>query len=256
MSVSSHSEFINDGSRRNCGIVEQDNNKIEKNGVVVGLIGARFARPNKMEYEDIKITEEQNIYENGYGVKGTENAPPSTSRGIWQYLFSPNNAAMIEKSSKYRHLWNTFYEESDHLYSNIAIDNKRFGQCYKREEIFDNLLMKKRYAISLDLLLLEANERAKKAQKMAYIHVVGIGLGVWLAAPQQEQIFMECLQQRLKYLLAQLNNIGVVHLSWFKLTEWGDLKNGKTMNSEKHPLGGIQIFISKRNPNEKLVSVG
>ncbi|XP_065364083.1 uncharacterized protein LOC135957291 [Calliphora vicina] len=250
LSVTSHSEFINDGRRNNCGKVEKDYNKIEKQGVVVGLIGARFARLDRMECEDIKISKTQNTLENGYGTQ-TKN---DLVTGVLQYLF-PAKAITeeIEKLQDYRLLWNKFYEEPDHLYKKVSIDNKRFGESLDCETIFDNLIMKKRYAISFDTLLLEANERALKANKFGYIHVVGIGLGVWLGAQQQEQIFMESFQQRLKYLLPQLKHIAVVHLSWFHLTQWGDLKNEEIFSCEGHPKGGIKILISKRNPNEKLL---
>ncbi|XP_046802809.1 uncharacterized protein LOC111675899 [Lucilia cuprina] len=234
LSITSHSEFINEGQRENAGRPETDLNKIEREGVVVGLVGARFAREERMEYEDIQITQLQNIEENGYG-----------SRTI-------KKSYNQEKARDYRRVWNKFYEEQDHLYEEVSIDNKRFGKCFEYEAIFDNLVMKKRFSIAFDLLLLEANARALRAHKQAYIHVVGIGLGVWLAAPQQEKIFMECFQQRLKYLLPQLNNVGVVHLSWFRLNEWHDFKNGGFLKSKTHPMGGVTTLISSRNPNEKL----
>ncbi|XP_065364601.1 uncharacterized protein LOC135957736 [Calliphora vicina] len=234
LSITSCSEFINDGNRYNAGRPEQDLSKIEREGIVVGLIGARFAREERMEYEDIFITKQQNTQENGYGLR------PFTK------------SYNMEKSWDYRHVWNKFYEQPDHLYEEVSIDHKSFGKCFQYEAIFNNLVMKKRFAICFDLLLLEANERALKAQKLAYIHVVGIGLGVWLAAPQQEKIFMECFQQRLKYLITQLNNIAVVHFSWFKLNGWGEMKNDCILKSEAHPRNGIKILISNRNPNEKL----
>ncbi|XP_037826127.1 LOW QUALITY PROTEIN: uncharacterized protein LOC119614105 [Lucilia sericata] len=255
LSVASHSDFINDGRRHNGGKIEKDYEKIERQGVVVGIIGARFARPFRMEYEDIIICKEQNITEMGYGCHGTTTEgdlkDPTT---LWQYLLPIKKTEQLEKLQDYRKVWQKFYEESDHLYKKVSLDNKRFGECYKPEAIFDNLMMKKRFALPFDLLLLEANARALKVQKLAYIHVVGIGLGVWLAAPQQEQIFLACFQQRLKYLLPQLNNIGVLHFSWFKSQEWQDLKNESIIKSATHSQGGIKILISNRNPNEKLTS--
>ncbi|XP_037826128.1 uncharacterized protein LOC119614106 [Lucilia sericata] len=250
LSVTSHTEFINDGARANCGKIEEDLNKIEPSGVIVGLIGARFVRPNRMESEDIKIVKTQNTFENGYGAD-TKNG---NAKGLWQYLFpSKPLTPQIEKLQDYRLVWNKFYEETDFLYQKVSVDNKRFEKTLKSKAIFDNLKMKKRFAISFDTLLLEAQQRALRSNKYAYIHVVGIGLGVWLETGQQEKVFMESFQQRLKYLLPQLNNIGVVHLSWFHLNEWGDLKNEALFKSDKHPRGGIKILMSKRNPNDKLL---
>lgn len=208
-----------------------------------------------MEYEDIIISKEQNVSEKGYGHHELSNKPSKFS-SIMQLIFPYyNKTEKLKKLQDYRCLWNKFYEEHDHLYRKVARDDKRFGETFAREAVFDNMVMKKRFSLPIDMLLLEANERAAKAGKLAYIHVVGIGMGVWLAAPQQERIFMECLEQRLKYLLQQLNNVGVIHLSWFKLNEWNELKNEAIFEMETHPNKGIKILISKRNPNEKLVSI-
>lgn len=67
LSISSHLDFINDGSRDNCGIIEMDKSKIETEGIIIGIIGARFERPMYMEYQDVVISAQQNISANGYG---------------------------------------------------------------------------------------------------------------------------------------------------------------------------------------------
>lgn len=188
-----------------------------------------------MEFQDIIITETQNTSENGYGRQRED-----------------INA--INKAQDYRRVWTDFYEESDYLYQQIAKDNQRFGECRNSNDIFDNLIMKKRLTISFDTLLMESEARAKEQSKLAYIHVVGIGLGVWKVAEQQEKIFLECFHQRIKHLLPKLNHIGVIHFSWFQLNEWQDLKNNIKIGSETHPNAGIHIYISKRNPADKLVS--
>ena len=40
-----------------------------------------------------------------------------------------------------------------------------------------------------DMLLAEANDRACREGKMAFVHVVGLGLGVWQISPKQKPIF-------------------------------------------------------------------
>uniref|UniRef100_A0A1A9UPI8 Uncharacterized protein n=1 Tax=Glossina austeni TaxID=7395 RepID=A0A1A9UPI8_GLOAU len=232
LSVSSYTEFINDGNRQNCGVIEQNKNRIEREGLVIGIIGARLNRRNVMEFQDIIITETQNTSENGYDQREEINA--------------------TNKAQNYRRVWTDFYEESDFLYQQIAKDDQRFGECKNSSDIFDNLIMKKRLTISFDTLLMESEARAKDQSKLAYIHVVGIGLGVWKVAEQQEKIFLECFHQRIKHLLPKLNHIGVIHFSWFQLNEWQDLKNNTKIESETHPNAGIHIYISKRNPADKL----
>ncbi|XP_011296476.2 uncharacterized protein LOC101898587 isoform X4 [Musca domestica] len=232
LSVSSYSELINNGNRQNCGVIEKNKSLIEQDGVVMGLIGARLNQPNVMEFQDIIITKTQNVEENGYGSTPHQN--------------SNNNRV------RYRKIWRKFYEESDFLFTSIKKDNRRFGPTKCPDDVFDSLMMKKRYTMSFDTLLLESNERAKRAGQQAYIHVVGIGLGVWNAAEQQEKIFLETFTQRVKYLLPKLQCIDVLHFSWFQLNAWGELKNGKLFKSENHPSGGITCYISKRNPADKL----
>ncbi|KAM8719179.1 hypothetical protein ACLKA7_011828 [Drosophila subpalustris] len=232
LSVSSHTEFINEGERTNCGRVTKNRNSLETEGVIIGLIGARLSRRNLMEFQDIVIARTQNTKEHGYGLD----------------LDEPTNT----RAEDYRRLWRCFYGTRDHLHGTVSIDNKRFGVSGNKLDVFDNLVMKRRYAISFDMLLLEAQSRALSVGKSAYVHVVGFGLGVWKVAPQQEQIFLETFEQRLRVLHEQLTHIGVIHFSWFKLARCGGLHNGAFIESSQHPQGGIRVHISKRNPAEKL----
>ncbi|XP_030569665.1 uncharacterized protein LOC115769095 [Drosophila novamexicana] len=232
LSVSSHTEFINEGERANCGRVTHNRHSLEPEGVIVGLIGARLSRRNLMEFQDIVIARQQNTKEHGYGQSPV--APAHT------------------RAEDYRRLWRSFYETRDYLRNEVSIDGKRFGVSGNKQDVFDNLVMKRRYAISFDMLLLEAEARAAKAGKPAYVHVVGFGLGVWRVAPQQEQIFLETFEQRLRALSPRLTHIGVVHFSWFKLERCGGLQNGAVIKSSHHPQGGIRVHLSKRNPAQKL----
>lgn len=237
LSISSHTEFINDGNRYNEGIVEKDKSKIESAGVVIGLIGGRFQVKQTMEWQDIMITATQNTRENGYGYT------PQESKGV-NY-----------RNVSYRQMWAQFYEEQDLIYENVkTLKSKRFFKGPEARYIFDNLMMKKRYAISFDTLLLEAEARGAAINKQIYIHVVGIGLGSWRAVPQQEKIFLETFGERLQELLPQLAHISVVHFSYFVMSAWANLQDGSVISSETHPAGGIKIFMHNRNPAQKLVS--
>jgi len=42
MVMSSHTEFINDGARKNRGIVSSDPDAVQPRGVIMGVIGTRF----------------------------------------------------------------------------------------------------------------------------------------------------------------------------------------------------------------------
>ncbi|XP_017074802.1 uncharacterized protein LOC108110303 isoform X2 [Drosophila eugracilis] len=230
--VSTHSEFINNGSRSNAGVVTQDKTTIEREGVIIGLIGARFERPDVMEYQDIMITETQNTQTKGYGPLNASSATNTPTSDL-------------------RRIWREFYEEpTDFIYGEVPSDKDRFEEV--PEGIFDHKVMCKRYAISFDTLLLEAQDRARKVGKPAFIHVVGIGLGVWKAALKQDRTFFQSFEERLKALGDRLTHIGVVHFSWFHSPGFGSLYDGAMLPVAKHPQGGIRIRISARNPADKL----
>lgn len=229
--VSTHSEFINDGRRSNAGSVEMNKSKIEREGVIMGLIGARFERDGVMECQDILITKGQNTPAHGYGGKGGSS-----------------------RVQDYRRIWREFYgEPRDFCYDDAKLDNGRFIRLPLDDAKFDTVVMRKRFAISFDTLLLEAEARAVKAGKPAYIHVVGIGLGVWKVASQQEEIFFDAFEQRLRALSKQLTHIGVVHFSYFHLNRWQGGSEEARIEEPTHPQGGILLRNSKRNPADKLV---
>uniref|UniRef100_W8BBD8 Uncharacterized protein n=1 Tax=Ceratitis capitata TaxID=7213 RepID=W8BBD8_CERCA len=235
LSISSYTEFLNDGNRRNAGIIENDKSKIETVGVIIGIIGARFQAREVMDWQDIIIAEKQNIKERGYGFTMLE-AKDTQSRDI-----------------DYRSMWTRFYEQQDLLYENMrAQDSPRFYNIPNTKFYFDNLMMKKRNAISFDTLLLEANTRGAAADKQVYLHVVGIGLGAWRAVIHQDKLFLQTFGERLDELLPRLINISVVHFSYFNMTACGILEDGGVLESTSHPAGGIKIFISNRNPAQKL----
>ncbi|EDX17075.1 GD16694 [Drosophila simulans] len=232
--VSCHSEFINNGSRANAGAVTQNKDTIEREGVVIGLIGARFERSDVMEYQDIMITKTQNTQAKGYG-----------------FDLDKMSSETPTPASDLRRIWREFYEEpKDFIYADTPYNPLRFEKV--PEGFFDHQVMRKRYAISFDTLLLEAQDRAFKAGKPAYIHVVGIGLGVWKAASEQERTFLECFEGRLRFLGERLSHIGVVHFSWFHLRRVGSIYEGAILPVDRHPQGCIRIRNSVRNPGDKL----
>ncbi|XP_058978236.1 uncharacterized protein LOC101898761 [Musca domestica] len=248
LSVSSHSELINSGTRENMAVIEKDLSKIEREGVVIGLIGARFQRPFVMDCQDILINSEQNVEESGYGPRS------SSFYLLAKRHCAEENRPEIIAAIEYRKIWEAFYEDPSYLHRNVKKDNHRFGDVlsFDPTDIFDNVVMKKRFTIPFDALLLEAQSRAAHLNKQAYVHIVGIGLGVWRAAVKQTDIFLETFHQRVQQLLPRLNNIGVLHFSWFGVDQCGDLKHNGFITSSTHPRGGIKTFLSNRNPADKL----
>ncbi|XP_055373578.1 uncharacterized protein LOC129606954 [Condylostylus longicornis] len=254
LSVSSHTEFINSGSRNNCGKIPKSNENIEKDGVIIGLIGARFERPNEMEYQDILIEEKQNKKENGYGYYKLDEK--------FELINTPNipDDEMIKKKIEYRKLWNNFYNETDFEYNKAVSyfasenNNGRLTICRSRPlELFDTLIMKKRYAISFDTLLLDAESRASVLKKPAFIHVVGIGLGVWKCCKEQENIFLETFKNRIYLLKNQLKHVKCINFARILKDDMNEkLKLGEFFEIKDHPYGGIKFLYSNREPHLKL----
>ena len=180
------------------------------------------------------ITSMQNCEHNGYGYPKEEN----------------------NKTSAYRFMWNKFYEQQDMLYKNAEKKTKSNSRFDKQHHfIFDNAMFKKRCAISFDTLLIEAQARGKVLNKQVYVHVVGIGLGVWQCVQHQPTLFMQSFEERLQVLGSKLSNVAVIHFSWFPFDRCGGLTNGGLFEIDSHPNKGFRIFISNRNPADKLVVV-
>lgn len=230
LSVSSFSYFINEGSRYNEGIVADNRNIIQVEGVVMGIIGTILDKKNAMDYQEIVINNQQNTGANGYGFYNICTT---------QSLFS------------------NFYQDNLSLYNNVRYGNimpdvHRFTEL-KNGDIFDNVIYSKRLAVSFDTLLIEANHRAKIAGKFAYIHLVGIGLGNLRISDHQEDVFVKAFGQRLRVLAKHLKHVSDVHLSYFPRTIYClGCTDGHIYPIDDHPLGGICIYIREANPFTKL----
>ncbi|GBP56392.1 hypothetical protein EVAR_32262_1 [Eumeta japonica] len=269
--VSGYTEFINDGARRNSGVIQEEN--IEKDGVIIGLVGARLEKKLKMEYEDLLITDEQNTFKNGYG----QEIPSTPSLENLKTTFVSNNES---SRHMWRQLWSEFYQVHSYTYDELTSsvnveetsDKKlKYTDRYVKKphtgEIFDNEVFYKRLIIPFDCTLLEANERAKAEGKMAFVNVVGIGLGVWRAMPHQNDVFILAFLERIKYFLKEevLDHISNVNFAYIRLhnsiqalfvqnTTSQDASQEKKMflESEKHPNGGIYVQLENREPSAKL----
>ncbi|XP_066596580.1 uncharacterized protein [Prorops nasuta] len=229
MVVSSHTEFINDGSRENRGIATNDPDSIERTGVIIGVVGTRFARPRVMEYQDILLTPLQNNMDNGYGpaVEGTT----EEKRGL-------------------RVLWAKFYGEEYHpLYEEVvkrvkSKDNRRYISLAS-QTVFDIENYMKRTLLTVELILLEANTRAEKQNTTAFIHVVGFGLGVWRVIQDQEIYFLKTFEIAVKKMNKKLKYVSDIMFAYFHEQKCGGAGNGDY-------LGDIKIHFALREPHSKL----
>ncbi|XP_031785731.1 uncharacterized protein LOC100116601 isoform X5 [Nasonia vitripennis] len=231
--ISSHTEFINDGSRENRGVVCDDPDSIQPRGVIMSVVGTRFEKPRVMEYQDVLVTHLQNNMDNGYGpaVEGTS----EEKRGL-------------------RCVWSRFYGEDYHPLYDEAMrqvkskENRRYisltGQI-----IFDAENYMKRTLMSVETILLEANTRAEKQNTTAFLHVVGFGLGqlsrVWKIIHDQEIYFLKTFEIALKKMNKKLKYVSDIMFSYFRQQKCGGAGNGDY-------LGDIRIHFALREPQTKL----
>ncbi len=143
------------------------------------MTGVRLEKPETMEWKHMIITAQQNSLENGYG-KGAEPSSNARILRMWaefygagdseQNYFQTYDEAMQDASGKYLPLGNGQYLNVD--------------------------IYKKRIRVSVEPFLLEANECAKREGKKAYVHAVGIGLGVWKLSERQGPLMVDVLLAR------------------------------------------------------------
>ncbi|XP_060532239.1 uncharacterized protein LOC132705578 isoform X2 [Cylas formicarius] len=233
--VSSYTYFVNKGDRKNKAVYSSDRSNIQDEGVILGLIGPRLKKENVMDFQEMVFTPKQNQASNGYG-KLCQN----TIHSLFADYFEEDNNDYKEVIEQRQLL----SKEDSTRYTDLS----KIGKDY----IFDNHIYHKRLTIIFDSLLLEADFRAKEVGKSAYVHVVGLGLGVWKISDHQEKVYMDCFYSRIIAMKAKINNISDICFSYFKEQNCGGYKNGQKIQIAEHPLQGIKIHIYKRDPHEKL----
>ncbi|XP_028163874.1 uncharacterized protein LOC114355289 isoform X2 [Ostrinia furnacalis] len=249
VSVSGRTVCINDGTRKNAGVVREDN--VESEAIIIGVIGPRFKRTNRMEYEDMLVTEDQNIPENGYGTDA-----PDAAKRAW------------------RQLWEDFYQIPSTTHSALTArvklvpcSGKRvFGERWARVKTFafDNLAYHRRTRLLADLVLAEANARAKEEGKSAFLNVIGAGLGLWKVSGHQLDVYILTFLERIVALLdeGQLDNVADVNFAYIKpgkevaafFKECKENPDCKKLfiKNESHPRGGLNVQLENREPSTRL----
>ncbi|XP_034177844.1 ADP-ribosylarginine hydrolase CG3568 isoform X1 [Osmia lignaria lignaria] len=229
LAMSSHTEFINDGSRDNRGVVTNDPDSVQPRGVIIGVVGTRFERPRVMEYQDILITPLQNTVDNGYGPTANSNSEEAHDLRItWANFYSEKYQPVYEETVK----------------RVKSKDNKRYLSLTS-QTIFDIESYMKRILVTVEIILLEANSRAEKQNTTAFLHVVGFGLGVWRVLQDQEIYFLKTFEIAIKKMNKKLRYVSDIMFGYFHQTKCGDAGNGDY-------LGDIRIHFAIREPHSKL----
>lgn len=64
--------------------------------------------------------------------------------------------------------------------------NRSMKKKLKSVEYFNTHICRERTRLTAETFLMEANHRAREAGKKAYVHLVGLGLGVWKVTDLQQ----------------------------------------------------------------------
>ncbi|CAL4160508.1 unnamed protein product, partial [Meganyctiphanes norvegica] len=200
--VSSKSFFVNDGNRQNKGI-PGEKGSFQESGVIAGMVGARLKKVEYMEWQDCIVTPKQNTPENGYGIP--------------------------QGKPKLQHIWNTFYGEMP-TWNEIETGDSKYLQV-KNDTFLNTGTYKKRIRLAALTLIAEASVRAEAEQLKAYIHVVGLGLGVWCASKEQDKYFVEAWGEVLQNV--NTSSIAYVDFSLIKADNCLGVKDGEKFKDKE-----------------------
>ena len=221
LGVSVPTHFINRGDRGNAGRPAASGS-FEPRGVYVGLVGARFERPRRMEWQQLVVEPEQNTAALGYGADAEAGAPLTRLCRLWAHLHGVEHLPLYEEAAR----------APDRF---LPLGGGR---------LLDAELYRQRLRLSVEPFLCDANLRARRAGRRAYVHLVGLGLGVWAVHPAQAelqvQVYHDVLRQR------RLEQIADLDFSWFG----GASRCGDAGHDELLRLNGnrVRIHFSRRDP--------
>ena len=288
LGASTKTVTINRGERLNSGIPSEKDD-FEKFGVIVGLVGPRMNKNTVMESQELRVTEEQNTKENGYG-KHNNTGVQKLFADFYGIKYLPKFSELVndvQESKSFRgfvsRVLKTF-KMNQYKYDELMTAYTEMTGRINTPEFLHIPGYNQRNRITFEMLLADANSRAQMMKKKAYVHVVGLGLGVWRVFNDQISLFLTEFVGTASRL--NLPNISDIDFSWIithgeevvtmkdivLLNEEGDRihkrdekkhhGNGHfTMDKEIEvqlkdgdmiPNTEMKIHISKRNPWDKL----
>ena len=195
ITFSSESAFLNDGRRKNRGYFEPNRARIQDHGVIIGGIGPRMERWRAMEHRDLFVPRWRAMEHLDLFVPGGHSNTSPTDRIFRDYYGSiPCEFADIPL---YQHATEDIYT----LHRSLSVPGSHsvgtFKQCAYRD----------RLALSFDSLLIDTNDRAKRKEKFAVLHVTGLGLGVWKLFLEQTDIYVTFFLERVQALQPKMHHI-------------------------------------------------
>ena len=218
LSVSSNSFFVNDGSRKNNGIPGEQGT-FQDSGIIMGMVGSRLKKAGYMEWQDCVVTPTQNTHLAGYGP-------------------SPDGRRL-------QHLWARLWGMTLPLWEHTSV-GENFLQVNANTRL-NVAAYKARMQLAAETLLAEAKSRAVAAGLKAYVHVVGLGLGVWRASPKQDALFVDAWGDAIKG--SNVTHVAHIDFSWIGAAACHGVKHG-----EVFPGTEVVLHFSKRSLHDPVPS--
>ncbi|XP_047490993.1 uncharacterized protein LOC125040484 [Penaeus chinensis] len=212
LAVSSRSFFVNDGSRHNKGVPGTPGTFAES-GVIVGMVGARLKKTGYMEWQDCLVTPTQNTEAKGYGGR----AAPSQLQALWARMWGRALPTWSDAGARDE----GFLRVSKNMLLNVGV-------------------YKARMRLTAEVLLAEAGARAAAEGLKAYVHVVGLGLGVWRASKDQDAMFVDAWGEALQ-AAPSTARVAHVDFSWIGAEVCQGVRDG-----QRFPGTDVTIHFSRR----------
>jgi len=147
---------------------------------------SRFEKKDFMEFQEMAVTRIQNTPENGYG----QNQPQPSLKNVFAKFYKVD----------------------------YFPTQKEFSAS------FNGSVYLQRIQVTAETFLIEANSRGQEKNKKVYVHMVGLGLGVWMFREEQVKIFLQAFENALKKL----------HLSWIAYLDFSYVSPLEDVQNLRH----------------------
>ena len=251
VSVSVPTHFVNSGSRFNAGRPGEAGS-FERVGVYTGCVGARFERPNVMEWAHLMVTPQQNTPANGYGpAEEAGKAALAAADAAGSGDGDGGNSALLR--FQLLQAWARFYDVP-HLptFHEANQENQARPGAFLAiggdpARLLNVALYRRRMRATIEPFLLDAERRAAAMGTRAYVHVVGLGLGVWMVDLEQARymlsVYADVLRER------RLPHLAALDFSWFPdLTNCGGAASGEALRGGPNGENAPTVLFSRRDP--------
>jgi len=222
LGVSVPTHFVNAGARDNRGRPGAPGS-FEPRGVYVGLVGARFEVPGRMEWRHCLVTPGQNTAAAGYGPEADPAARATRRSRAWARFYGREHLPLHAEAA--------------------AAGGPRYLPL-GGGRLLDVDVYRRRIRASVEVFLREGDARARAAGRPAYLHAVGLGLGVWQIDPRQVGLMVDVYAEVLRELL--LPGIADLDFSWFGGADvCGGVRDGEVLRAGEN---AVRIHFSRRDP--------